>query len=200
MIRQGTRERPSCLSMKEDYALEVSGNVDDLRQLLVFAILAVIAQVFLLFALSWNVVVIIVCIILDILLFIAGLVDWLYFSRKIILDAYGCAFVSLRATKKFTWEEIHLQHAENSLFLFGDSEIPGEGIILSVKPISKPMHIGAMTYCRFTHPCTSVFIRFSSPFDRLTRTSAKFVYSGFVADKDEMLDFLRRRTGDGSAS
>lgn len=177
--------------------MEVCGDVVDLRQLLVFAILAAIAQVFLLFALSWNEVVIIVCIILDVLLFIVGLVDWLYFSRKIILDAYGCAFVSLRATKKFTWEELHLQHTENSSFLFGDSEIPGEGVILSVKPISKPVHIGAMTYCRFTHPCTSVFIRFSSSFDRLTRTSAKSVYRGFVADKDELLDFLRRSTGDG---
>ena len=180
--------------------MEVSGDVVDLRQLLIFAILAAIAQVFLFFALSWNVVIIIACIILDILLFIAGFVDWLYFSRKIILDAYGCAFVSLRATKKFTWEEIHLQHTKNSSFLFGDSEIPGEGVILSVKPISKPVHIGAMTYCRFTHPSTSVFIRFSSPFDRIIRTSAKFVYRGFVADKDEMLDFLRRRIGDGSAS
>ena len=177
--------------MKGDCAVEVSGEVNDLRQQLVFAILAVIAQVFLLFALSWNVVVIIVCIILDILLLLVGLVDWLYFSRKIILDAYGCTFVSSRGTKKFTWEELHLQHTENSSFLFGDSEIPGEGVILSAKPISKPMHIGAMTYCRFTHPGTSVFIRFSSPFDRLIRTSAKFLYRGFVAEKDEILSFLR---------
>ena len=66
-----------------------------------------------------------------------------------------------------------------------------EGVILSAKPISKPVHIGAMTYCRFTHPGTSVFIRFSSPFDRLIRTSAKFVYRGFVAEKDEILSFLR---------
>ena len=177
--------------MKGDRAMEVSGDVNDLRQQLVFAILVVIAQEFLLFAFSWNVVVIIGCIILDILLLLVGLVDWLYLSRKIILDAYGCTFVSSRGTKKFSWEEIHLQHTENSSFLFGDSEIPGEGVILSVKPISKPVHIGAMTYCRFTHPGTSVFIRFSSPLDRLIKTSAKFVYRGFVADKDEILSFLR---------
>ena len=181
--------------------MEISGNSADLRQQLVFAILAVIAQVFLLFALSWNVVVIIVCIILDILLLLVGLVDWLYFRRKIILDAYGCTFVSSRGTKKFTWEEIHLQHTENSSFFFGDSEISGEGIILSVKPISKPAHIGAMTYCRFTHPGTSVFIRFSSPsFDRLIRTSAKFVYRGFVADKEETLSFLKPAQRDKTRS
>lgn len=171
--------------------MEVSREVNDLRKQLVFAILAVIAQVFLLFALSWNAFVIIVCIILDFLLLLVGLVDWIYFSRKIILDAYGCTFVSSWGTKKFTWEEIHLQHTENSSFLFGDSEIPGEGVILSAKPISKPVQIGAMTYCRFTHPGTSVFIRFSSPSDRLIRTSAKFLYRGFVAEKDEILSFLR---------
>lgn len=163
---------------------------DDLRQLLFFVVLVVIAQAFLLFVLSWDNIVVTACIILDVLLLIAWIVDWLYFSKKIILDTYGCTFVLGRVTKKLAWKEIHLQHVENSSFFFGDSEIPGEGIILSIKPISKPVHIGAMTYCRFTHPATSAFIRFSSPFDRLTRTSAKLIYRGFVADKDEMLSFL----------
>ena len=171
--------------------MEVSGDVIDLQQLLLFLVLAVIAQVFLLFALSWNIVAIIACMILDVLLLLDGLIDWLYFRRKIVLDAYGCTFVSGRRIKKFTWEEMHLQYTKNSSYLYGDSEIPGEGVILSVKPISKPEHIGAMTYCRFTHPGTSVFIRFSSPFDRLIRTSAKFLYRGFVAEKDEILSFLR---------
>lgn len=177
--------------MKGDFAVEVSGNFDDLQQLLVYALLAVIAQVFLLLLMSWNGFVIVVCIILDIFILLAGLVDWLYISRKIILDIHGVAFVSKSATKTFSWEEMHLQYTKNSSFLFGDSEIPGEGVILSTKPISKPVHIGAMTYCRFTHPCTSVFIRFSSELDRLPETSAKFVYRGFVADKGEILKFLK---------
>lgn len=175
--------------------MEVYGNRADLRQLLVFAILAAIAQVFLLLILAWNEVVIIVCIILDILLLVSGLIDVLYFSRKIVLDVYGCTFVSIRAAKKFSWAEIHLQYTINSSFLFGDSEDPGEGVILSLKQISKPAHIGAMTYCRFTHPITSVFIRFTSPLDRLTRTSAKFIYRGFVADKDEIISFLKQKQG-----
>ena len=69
----------------------------------------------------------------QLLLLLVGLVDWLCFKRKIILDAY----------------------------------------------------------CRFTHPSTSIFIRFSSPLDRLARTSAKFIYKGFVADKDELLEVLK---------
>lgn len=171
--------------------MEVSRDLADLQELLVFAILTMIAQVFLLFVLSWNEVVIIVCAILDFFLLIVWLADWTYFSRKIILDIYGCTFISIRTTKKFTWEEINLQYTENASFLFGDSEIPGEGVILSLKPISKPEYIGAMTYCRFTHPSTSVFIRFRSPLDRSNRNYAKFVFRGFVADKDEILNFLQ---------
>lgn len=183
--------------MKGDFAVEVSGNFYDLQQLLLYALLAVIAQVFLFLLLSWNEFVIVVCIILDIFLLIAGVIDWLYISRKIILDIHGVTFVLKSSTKTFSWEEMQLQYTKNSSFLFGDSEIPGEGVILSTKPISKPAHIGAMTYCRFTHPSTSVFIRFSSELDRLPETSAKFVYRGFAADKSEILKFLEYRTGDG---
>ena len=172
--------------------MEIKGDVRDLRELLFYDILVVIGQVFLLFVLSWNVVAIIGLIILDILLLPAWLVDWLYLSRKIILDECGCTFVSSMGIRKFMWEEMHLHHTKNSSYLYADSEIPGEGIILSVKPISKQMRIGAMTYCKYTHPRMSVFIRFSSSFDRLKRTSGKFVFGGFVADKDELLGFLKQ--------
>lgn len=185
--------------------MEISGSVDDFRAKLLFTVLAVTAQVFLLFVLSWNIVVIITCISLSIFLLIELFVDWLYFSRKVILDACGCTFVLGRATKNFKWEEIHLQYTDNKSFLFGDSEIPGEGVILSTKPISKPVNIGAMTYCRFTNPSTSVFIRFTAPFDKFRISYAKFVFRGFVADKNEVLSFLMtgdglRKTGDSSLS
>lgn len=176
--------------MKDKNEVKVFGNSHDLRQLSFFAVLAVIAQVFLLFVLSWNIVAIVACVILSILILILGFADWLYFNRTVILDAYGCTFISFFATKKFSWEDIHLLRTENSSFFFGDSEIPGEGIILSVKPISKPLHIGAMTYCRFTHPSTSVFIRFTSPVDRLKKPTAKLIYTGFVADKKDILSLL----------
>ncbi len=173
--------------------MKIARAVSDLHQLLFSAILAMIAQGVLLFVLSWNVVAVIGCIILDVLLFSAGLADWIYFSREIILDTHGCIFVSGGKTRKFAWNEIYLQYAENACFLFGDAEISSEGIILSAKPISKPEWVGAMTYCRFTHPGISVFIRFSSSHDRLTAATAKLVYKGFVADKREFLDFLNAR-------
>jgi hypothetical protein len=164
--------------------MEISGNTNDLKALLFFDLLAVIAQVFLLFILSWNIVAVIACVVITIFLLIDGYINWTYLNRKILLDATGCTFVSSKTANRFTWDEMYLQHSANSSYLFGDSEIPGEGIILSAHPIHKPTAIGAMTYCRFTHPGTSVFIRFSSPLDASPKNAAKFVYGGFVTDKD----------------
>lgn len=176
--------------MKDNNEVKVFANGHDLRQLSFFMILSVIAQVFLLFVLSWNIVAIVVCAILSIVILIFGFVDWLYFNRTVILDKYGCTFVSFLSQKKFSWDDIYLLQTENSSFFFGDSEIPGEGIILSAKPILKPLHIGAMTYCRFTHPSISVFIRFISPLEQLNKTTAKFIYTGFVVEKEEILSLL----------
>lgn len=178
----------------------ISANQSDLRGLIVYCLLAVIAQVFLLCVLNWNEVVIAVCVIVDFMLLLNGIADWLYFSRRIILDVYGCTFASIGATQVFPWRDIYIQYVDNVSFLFGDSEILGEGVILSAKPISKPTHIGAMTYCRYTHPSKSVFIRFGSPFDKAINSSAKFIYKGFVADKGEILTILNRKAGDGSLS
>ena len=142
--------------------MEISGSISDLQKILFYSILAVIAQVYLLVVLSWNKTAIIVCIVLDIVLLLAGIIDYLYFSRKIILDVSGCSFVSRRATQKYTWRELYVQHTENPPYVFKDGEIPGEGVIISKHPIPKPLRIGAMTYCRFVHPSTSVFISFIS--------------------------------------
>ena len=175
--------------------MQISNCIDDFRELLVFLFVAIVAEVFLCFVLSWSDIVIIACVLLDVLLAISYGIDWLYLSRTIILDENGCSFISNGGAKRFAWEEIYLQHVENSSFLFGDCEIPGEGIILSDKPISKPEYLGAMTYCRFTNPRTSVFIRFesSSNCQKIKRAAAKFVYQGFTAEKKDILQFVRTK-------
>lgn len=170
--------------------MEISNCIDDFRELLVYLVLVIIAEVFLCFVVSWNTVAMIACIILDIFLAIYYRIDWLYLSKKIILDENGCTFISGGGTKGFTWKELYLQHIENESFLFGDCEIPSEGIILSSKPIAKPAYIGPMTYCRFTNPSTSVFIRFTSSSDKFKKTAAKFVYRGFTANKSDVLFFV----------
>lgn len=171
--------------------MEISSDISDWKEILFFEFLAIAAQLFLLFVLSWNIIAIIACTIITVFLVLDGYTNWLYLNRKILLDNIGCTFISSKTVSKFTWNEIYLQRSENSSYLFGDSEIPGEGIILSAQPIKKPAGIGAMTYCRFTHPSTSIFIRFSSPLDQTKRTAAKFVYGGFIADKDALLSFFK---------
>lgn len=172
--------------------MEISSNSDDLKELLFSQILVTLGQLFFLYSLDWHIFAIIACIIITILSLIEMIIDRLYLNKKIILDQYGCTFVWKKKTRTFSWEDIYLQYVENSAFLFGDAEIPGAGIILSSKPISKPEHIGAMTYCRFTHPGASVFIRFSSSQDKLKRTSAKFLFGGFVANKEEIICLLKQ--------
>ena len=174
--------------------MEINRTDSDLKQLLFCVILAVIAQGVLLFATTFNVIAIIACVILDILVLIVDLAEWSYFSKKIILSADGCTFVSGKTTKKFTWEELYVQRTKNDAFFFGSGEISCEGVIISGKPISRSERIGAMTYCRFTHPRISVFIRFSSPsVDEAIKKSGRLVYRGFVADKTEILDLLKTR-------
>ena len=175
--------------------MEISSCIDDVREQFVFLVLAVIAEVFLCFLVSWSRFAIFACVILDVFLVNNFCLDWFYLCKNIMLDEQGCTFVTSRRTKTFTWKEIYMQHIDNTSFLFGDSEISGEGIILSSKPISKPTYLGAMTYCKFSNPCTSVFIRFESAPDRfkVKKSAAKFVYQGFSAEKKDVLHFIDAR-------
>jgi len=169
--------------------MEISVKSIDWQQWLLNVILAGVGPVFLLFILSWNIVAIVACLILGVFLCFTLYVDWSYLSRKIILEEGGCSFVSARRIKKYSWEEIYLQYVENSYGLFLD-EFSGKGLILSGKPISKPEFIGAMTYCRLAHPIDSVFIRFESSVDDPKKIYWKSAYRGFVADKNQILEFL----------
>lgn len=165
--------------------------VDDFREMLVYAVLAIAAEVYLCFVLSWHTAAIVGCAVLNLVMFIGYTVDFLYLCRTILLDKTGCSFAVGKYQKIYTWQEINIQHVKNASFLFGDSEISGEGVILSTHKIAKPKYIGAMTYCRFTHPFSSVFIRFGSdPGDR-KKKSAKYVYGGFYAERSELMDFLK---------
>lgn len=173
--------------------MEILGCADNFQESLLGLLLIIISEVFLCFAVLWNEIAVFLCVMLDIFIFIIYLVDWFYFSRKIIINETGCTFSSKMRSKKYTWQEINIKYIDNTRFLFGDSEIPCKGIILSAKPISKPAYIGAMTYCRFTHPRISVFVQFGTPSDILKskRTSAKFIYGGFCANRSELMDFLK---------
>lgn len=173
--------------------MELSNCKDDLHELLFFLGLTIVAEVFLFITMSWNAVVIIVLMIMNIFLLYDFAMSWYYLNRTIILDEYGCTFVFQRSKEHFTWNEIYVQQTENTSFLFADSEIPGRGVILSTKPLSKRKNIGALTYCRYTNPRTSVFIRFRSSNDGIKKAAAKYVYQGFTANENDILPFIEAR-------
>ena len=172
--------------------MEISAHPGDLQQLWFYLIFGEIGMVLMMFILSWDIVA--VCILSVCALFLGcnAYVEWLYFSRKIVLAEDGCSFISARGTKKYSWEELHLQYVEDELSFSFDDRFPGAGLILSDKPISKPKCIGEQMYCLFVHPTTSVFIRFKSSFDdpKSEMRYWKFAYRGFVADKNQILEFL----------
>lgn len=171
--------------------MKISNCIDDFKTSIAWSVMAFIGEIVCCLALSWNMFAVYTFIIINVILLLNCIIDWLYFGRSFILDSTGCMFVFGKHTRKYTWTEIHIQHIKNNGYLFGDSEIPSEGIILSTKPISKSPWLGAMTYCRFRHPFACVFIRFHSQLDTYPKTSAKHVYQGFDADENEITEFLK---------
>lgn len=177
--------------------MELSKVDNDLKDTWEIAILDVIGIViFILIAHPWNIFImnilaVIECVLIGTLGIILTLLDWIYLGRRIILDEAGCTFVVNGKTKKYAWKELHILYTKNT-FCFGDSEPQGEGIIISVNPISKSEKISAITYCRSKHPATSVFIRFST-FDvelKRKKIAGKRVYMGYIADKETVFSFL----------
>ena len=164
---------------------------DDFRESLVWLSIGIIGGIAFCWILEWNMFAVYICIVLGILLGIDCMIDRIYFGRTIILDDTGCSFVIGNHSAKYDWSEIIVQRVSNNDYLWGNSEIPGEGIILSNKNIQKPKHIGAMTYCRFAHPFCSVFIRFQSDSENHPKTAAKRMYQGFCVDRNELTALVK---------
>lgn len=179
--------------MKDNFELQIDGNISELKILTFFYILFVVLLVFMAWHLSWHIVAVVGYTVCFIFILILWLIDWTYFGRTVILNADGCTFVSSSKTKTYSWDSIYLFHTMNSTsFYFGDYEIPGEGVILSVNPVKMPSRMRAMNYCKFTHPSTSVFIRFENPeLERIYKKSAQIYLTGFVAAKEDVLRCLQ---------
>ena len=178
--------------MRENFKIEIPACKDDLRIQLFYSVLLIAGQVFLFFVLDWHIIPIIVFALVDLSWFVGMVRDWLYFGRSFILDECGCTVVSKGKSQKYAWEDIYLQHTKNTSFTYGDSEIAYDGYILALHPISKPKRLGAMTYCRYTHPRTSVFLRFASTdVDRRIKTAGKVFLRGFVIREEELYSLLK---------
>lgn len=103
--------------------MEISNCAEDFQEELVYLVIAINAEVCLCFVLSWNMIAIIACIIINIPLSILYYMDWVYLSRKIVLDELSCTFILNTSTRRIPWNEMNIQHITDTSFLFGDSEI-----------------------------------------------------------------------------
>lgn len=125
------------------------------------------------------------------ILFLAeGIHDYLYFGRCIVLDENGCTFKLGRWERSYAWSAVNVIYCKNTNFCFGDGESPLPGIIISGKAIKKPKKVAAMTYCRMKHPLCSVFLRFENNV-RGPITLKRF-YNGYVVNREELLEFLKK--------
>ena len=60
-------------------------------------------------------------VLLNALLFVSSVRDFLYLSRTIILDHEGCTFSIWRFCKKYKWSSLKVQLCDDSKFVFSDS-------------------------------------------------------------------------------
>ncbi len=170
--------------------MEIYKCTDDLQEVFFSDILAIIGVIFLCSALSWNIIAIVASAAIILMTFVGTFIDWLYLSRRIVLDEVGCTFISGKRKKRFTWQEMNVQYVDELSVLFADCEIAGDGVIISANPISKSTYIGAMTYCKFTHPFTSVFIRFGPSPENIKKAAGKFIYGGFFQNRSDLRNYL----------
>lgn len=129
-------------------------------------------------------------VLLNALLFVSSVRDFLYLSRTIILDHEGCTFSIWRFCKKYKWSSLKVQLCDDSKFVFSDSDVSGPGLLICPLSAKYDKKTAAMTYCRRKHPFTSVFLRFETTQNKHPTVTGKIVYYGYTTGKQEILDYL----------
>jgi len=162
--------------------------IDDLRETLVYFIIFLLSEITLYHFLD-GVLAMLALFLLFVAVFIGVATEYLYFGRNITIDSDGCTFSLGKYTKTYKWSQMSVIYCENNSFQFGDCESPAPGIILSGTPIRKPQKIAAMTYCRFKHPLTTVFLRFQNDTD--VPLTGKRIYRGYLVDKERIMCLLK---------
>lgn len=179
--------------MENNYELQIDGNIHEFKAYIIIHITFLASMVCMSWIYSWHLVMVAPCIFCYVVFLILRIIDWTYYGRKVIMNADGCTFVSFSKTRTYSWDSIYLFHTMNTTNqYYFDREIPGEGVILSVNPIKVPSNMRAMNYCKFTHPSTSVFIRFENlEMDRSYAKASQLYLTGFVAKKEDVLNCLQ---------
>ena len=163
---------------------------DDLISLFAIWPVIILCEVFAAVAGSFNPLFIGGMIVLDICLGISSLRDYVYLGRTIYIDREGCTFRVLGYSKKYNWDSLNVQICHADTFRFSDSDIAGPGLLIGPKAMRNSKHIAPMTYCRYRHPFSSVYIRYRTPKDDLRKVTGKTVYSGFTEDRRILQEVL----------
>ena len=130
-------------------------------------------------------------VLLDAVLCISAIRDFIYLSRTVQLDREGCTFSLWRFRKTYQWDSLKVQLCDDRHFTFSDSDVSGPGLLICPKTANYDHKIAAMTFCRKKHPFSSVYLRFETAKDKHPTVTGKIVYYGYTADKAEILNFLR---------
>ena len=171
--------------------MEIRACKDDILSLLGLYIVVALCEVFLLFVSEFNIFCIIGMLLLDIVLCIALIRDFVYLCRTVTLTREGCTFHLGKLSQKYNWCDLKVQICENKHFKFYDSDISGPGILICPKSLKYSSRIPCMTFCRYQKPFSSVYIRFLSSVDEKKIVFGKVVYYGYTAQQEVIMDYLK---------
>lgn len=150
----------------------------------------ILCEMFISFTYNWNKYVMSGLLIMNGILGISSMRDIVYFARTIVLDCEGCAFSILGFKKRYKWSDLNMHLCENDNIQYSDSEARGPGLLIYPRNAKYFRRIAAMTYCRYFHPFSSLYIRFKALKKGRQIVTGKVVYYGYVVEKKVLLDYL----------
>ena len=163
---------------------------DDLISLLAIWPVIILCEILVAVTSGFNLMLISGIMILNVCLAISSVRDFVYLSRIICLDQSGCTFRVRGYSKQYSWDQLKVQICDENTIKFTDSDTMGPGLQIGPKTMLTSKRIAPMTYCRYRHPFSSVYIRYRTPKDDQRKVTGKTVYHGYTEERDTILDYL----------
>ena len=137
---------------------------------------------------GWDYVVVIACVSVLSIALLLIVPSILYFSRTILLAGDGVTISIWKYQRHYLWSELTVRYCQNNRGISID-DWARPGLLITAVPFRKTGFFTAQPTCMYTHPMRSVFLRFKT--DDTDYMTAKVVYTGYVIEKEEILEFLR---------
>jgi len=153
-------------------------------------IVIVLCELFVLLFSRWNQIVIWGILAMNGVLIGCSVRDIVYFARTINLNCEGCVFSLWGFERRYQWSDVDIHLCREKDFQYSDSEVRGPGLLICPKSAKYSSRMSAMTYCRYFHPFSSVYLRFRSSKDIQPIITGKIVYYGYIVEEKAIVDFL----------